>query len=242
MSTVALPSEDLERWRDHSVLTISGDITSEDVRQECIGRTLAQFGRIDVLVNNAGVGLYAPPSTLSIDLFRHLFEINVAAPLALTQLAIPIMRRQGSGVIVNLGSVGGTVSLPWAAAYCSSKFAMHGITDSLRRELRTQGIRVIKICPGIVDTGFRQHVLGGSAPVNVKELRVISAESVASAIFRAVESSSSRTVFVPRIGRLFCAMQTCFPSLMDWYIARLYDSGEDARNFCSGITNPQEVD
>jgi short-subunit dehydrogenase len=131
------------------------------------------------------------------------------------------MRQQGSGTIVNLGSVSGSVSMPWAFGYCASKFAIHALNDSLRRELRTEGIRVVKVCPGIVDTRFRQNVLDGSAPGKVTDLRpVVSADRVADAILKAVESRSSRTVYVPSLGRLFSAIENLCPPLMDWYLGR----------------------
>jgi short-subunit dehydrogenase len=157
--------------------------------------------------------------------FRLLFEVNVMAALRLTQLVIPIMRRQRSGSIVNIGSVAGDVSLPWAAGYAASKYALHGITDSLRRELRREGIRVVKVCPGIVATDFRKHVLFGSAPSSVKNLRpVVSAEAVADAVLRGVESGSSCSIYVPRIGRAFSVLGTLFPGVMDWYLGRLFVS------------------
>ncbi len=220
VATVALPGENVERWTAPSVLAMSGDITSAEVATNLVERTLQRFGRIDALVNNAGVGLYALPSEIEIDLFSRLLSVNVIALLRLTQLIIPTMRRQGAGTIVNIGSVAGNVALPWAAAYCASKYAVHCITDSLRRELRRDGIRVMKICPGIVSTDFRQHVLQGAAPPSVASLRfVVSAESVAAAVLKGVESGSSRTVYVPSIGRIFSALGF-FPQLMDLYLNR----------------------
>jgi short-subunit dehydrogenase len=112
------------------------------------------------------------------------------------------------------------VALPWAAAYCASKYAVHCITDSLRRELRRDGIRVMKICPGIVSTDFRKHVLQGAAPASVASLRfVVSAESVATAVLKGIESGSSRTIYVPAIGRIFSAL-SFVPPLMDLYLER----------------------
>jgi len=200
---------------------MSGDITSEEVPRNLVERTLQRYGRIDALVNNAAVGLYALPSEVDIELFSRLLSVNVIALLRLTQLVIPAMRDQGAGTIVNIGSVGGNVALPWAAAYCASKYAVHCITDSLRRELRRDGIRVMKICPGIVSTDFRRHVLQGAAPASVASLRfVVSAESVAAAVLKGVESGSSRTIYVPAIGRLFSAL-SFVPRLMDLYLDRL---------------------
>ena len=97
---------------------------------------------------------------------------------------------------------------------------MHAIDDSLRRELSGDGIRAIKVCPGIVDTGFRDHVLGGKAPVPVANIRrVISADQVAQAILRGIENRA-RTVYVPGIARVFMALESLSPRVMDWYIRR----------------------
>ena len=222
VSTVSLPGENLKRWCSDRVLVIEGDLTSEQVRRTAVEQTLERFHRIDALVNNAGVGLYATPSTLPPVLLQRLFDVNVVAPLALAQLVIPVMRRQRSGAIVNVGSVAGHVSMPWAAGYCASKFAMHAVSDSLRRELRKDGIRVVKICPGIVATRFRENVLAGSVLTKLEDLRpVVSPERVAATIVRAVESRWHHTMYVPEIGRLFSAVQHFCPPLMDWYLGRL---------------------
>lgn len=220
VAILALPGPEIDGMASNDVLTVSGDITSPDTRHVVVEKTLERFERIDVLVNNVGVGLYAPPSQADIELTKRLFDVNVFAPLALTQLVAPLMRRQGGGTIVNVGSVGGLVSLPWAVIYCASKFAVHAIDDSLHRELGPQGIRVIKVCPGIIETKFREHVLDGEAPPHVVSIRkTVPPDRVAKAILRAIENGS-RTVYVPWIGRSFTAMGILAPRLMDWYLAR----------------------
>jgi short-subunit dehydrogenase len=201
-------------------LAIAGDVTTPEARQRAVALTLERWGRIDLLINNAAVGLYAPPSTVDVELTKRLFDVNVFGALAMAQQVVPIMLRQGSGTIVNIGSVGGLVSLPWAVVYCASKFALHAIDDSLYRELRPQGIRVIKVCPGIIATRFRENVLAGVAPGRVAAIdRVVTPDAVAAAIVRAIERGR-RTVYVPRIGRIFTAMGILAPWLMDWYLAR----------------------
>src|SRR5579884_4000218 len=154
-----LPADGFETGERDGVLTTAGDITETGTRELLIARTIDRFARIDVLINNAGVGLYAPPSTVPIDLTKRMFDVNLFAAAALTQAVLPEMRRRYAGSIVNMGSVGGYSSLPWAVMYCATKFALHAYSDSLRRELRGSGIRVTKVCPGIVDTSFRDHVL-----------------------------------------------------------------------------------
>jgi short-subunit dehydrogenase len=218
VSAVALPSDGFEEIARPGVLPITGDICDESVRKMAVEKTLERFGAIDVLINNAGVGLYAAPSDASIPLTKRLFDVNVFAPLALAQLAIPIMRRQGRGTIVNLGSVGGRVALPWSVSYTASKFAIHSVNDSMRRELRRDGIHVMKVCPGIVATKFRENVLGGVAPPEVSAIqRVVTPQEVAAAIARGIERRK-RTIYVPQVARLFMAMEICAPWLMDWYV------------------------
>lgn len=220
VAVIALPGPELDNLAGDDVLAIPGDITQEQARADAVERTLQRFQRIDVLVNNAGVGLYAPPSTADVQLVKRLFDVNVFSPLALTQLVLPAMRSQKSGTIVNIGSVGGQVSLPWCVAYCASKFSLHALDDSMYREFKREGIHVIKVCPGIIETNFRQHVLGGIAPPNVAAIRrVVTPEQVASRVVLAVENGS-RTVYVPAIGRVFTGLGVLAPRIMDWYLAR----------------------
>jgi short-subunit dehydrogenase len=222
VSSLALPGRDLDRQSANGILTIAGDVTSPQTREIAVERTLGRYGRIDVLINSAGAGLFGVPSELPLELISRLFDLNVMAPLALSTAVIPVMRRQGKGMIVNLGSVGGFVSLPWAAAYSASKAALHSFHDSLRRELRGGPIHVLNVCPGIVDTRFREHALAGSAPAAVRELRwVVSAEAVARRILRAIDHRSN-TVFIPRVGALFALAGLIAPGLMDVYLARFF--------------------
>jgi short-subunit dehydrogenase len=225
VSVLALPGSELDRLTDVGVLATAGDVTCAGTRQATIERTLHAYGRIDVLINNAGVGLYSPATEVPVDSFGRLMEVNVVAPLALAQLVIPVMLQQSSGTIVTMGSVAGCVSLPWAAAYCASKSALHAIHDSLRRELRGSSVHLIKVCPGIVNTRFREHVLAGSAPPAVHSIRrVVSAETVADRIWEAIGRRKT-SVYVPRIGGVFALTGALAPWLMDLYL-RQFDKRE----------------
>ena len=224
VSATALSGLGLECLGGPDVLVVPGDITSDQVRRDIVERTLFRYGRIDALVNNAGVGLYGPPSGVALDLMSRLLEVNVFAALGMAQAVIPTMRSVGSGSIVNVGSVAAFSSLPWAAAYCASKSALHSLNDSLRRELRKDGIHVMKICPGIVDTDFRLNVLGGVAPARVARIRqVVSPEAVAAVILTGI-TNRRQTVYVPEIGRLFRLVEFVSPRLMDCYMGRLATS------------------
>ena len=187
-----------------------------------VKRAIDCFGRVDVLINNVGVGQYGFPTEVDTEISKRMFDVNVFSPLALTQLVVPYMRAKQSGTIVNIGSVGGKVSLPWAVMYCASKWAVHCVDDSLHRELLGTGIRVLKVCPGIVDTKFRDHVLAGTAPGRVQDIRrVVSPDQVARAIFWGLEHRK-RTVFVPRIGFIFTSLDFFAPRVMDWYLRRSF--------------------
>ncbi len=224
VAVLALPGSELDWLRPLNVMTCSGDVTSADTCKAAVEATLTAYGRIDVLINNAGIGLYGSPTEIPVGLFPRLLAVNVIAPLAMAQLVIPVMREQGSGTIVNMGSIAGYVSLPWAAAYSASKAALHSVHDSLRRELRGSPIHVVKLCPGIVDTDFRKHVLAGQAPELVCNIRrVVPAETVAAAILHAVERKRS-TVFVPGIGAVFSLFGVLAPWFMDLYLARFMNS------------------
>lgn len=222
LALTSLPREDFQNADFGSTLMIPGDITTEKTRAEVVNRTISRFGRIDVLINNAGVGQYGYPSAVDVEISKRMFDVNVFSALALTQLVVPHMRAKRCGVIVNIGSVGGKVSLPWAVMYCATKWALHCIDDSLHRELSETGIRVMKVCPGIVDTKFRDHVLAGSAPGRVEDIRrIVSPDEVARAIVWGVERKK-RTVFVPKIGFIFTSLDFFAPRVMDWYLRRKF--------------------
>jgi short-subunit dehydrogenase len=228
LSLTALPSPGFENRDSESVVATAGDITNAETRRAVVENTMRRFGRIDILINNAGVGQYGYPSEVDTEISKRLFDVNVFSALALTQLVIPVMRRQRSGTIVNIGSVAGKVGLPWAVMYCSTKWALHCVNDALRRELRPSDIRVMKVCPGIVDTKFRDHVLAGKAPGPVEDIRrVVSPDQVAEGLIRGVERNG-RTVYVPEIGLLFTAMEYFAPWLMDWYLSRSYSREQAA--------------
>ncbi len=218
LSLTALPNEDFRSEETASRLVVAGDITEANIRQEAVRRTIELFGRIDVLINVAGVGQYGFPTEVDTEISKRMFDINVFSLLALTQLVVPHMRARGAGTIVNIGSVGGKVALPWSVMYCATKWAVHCIDDSLHRELRGTGVRVMKVCPGIVDTKFRDHVLAGAAPKNVEAIRrVVSPDQVARAIVDGVERRK-RTVFIPKIGFAFTSLEFFAPRVMDWYL------------------------
>ncbi|KTD51071.1 SDR family NAD(P)-dependent oxidoreductase [Legionella quateirensis] len=116
-------------------------------------------GRIDVLVNNAGYGQAGALEDISRTVIRQQFETNVFGLLELTNLIVPIMRKQGSGRIINISSILGIISMPMRGAYNASKYAVEGLSDTLRLELQSSGIDVICIEPGPIDSRFRENAV-----------------------------------------------------------------------------------
>jgi short-subunit dehydrogenase len=209
-------------------LVTVGDLTDVAVRTRAVAMTLETYGGIDILINNVGVGLYERASRSEADDERHVFDTNVFATIALSQLVIPHMKSRRNGWIANVSSVGAYVGLPWSAAYCASKSALHSYSESLRRELRHYGIHVSTIVPGIVDTEFRKHVVAGTAPQRVANIRrIVSPDEVASCVVRAI-AKRKRRIFIPWYGRIFTALDFLLPAVMDSYIGRQWSVTEEA--------------
>src|SRR5262249_55050667 len=135
-------------------LAVTGDITSPEDRARMVERTLAEFGRIDALVNNAGYGVRGPIEIVPLEDIRRNFETNLFSLIGVSQLVIPIMRRQGSGRIVNVSSVAGRIARPLSSVYDSTKHALEAISDGMRGELAPFGIKVVVVEPGFILTEF----------------------------------------------------------------------------------------
>jgi short-subunit dehydrogenase len=202
-------------------LITAGDLTIEETRRLVVERTLERFGAIDLLINNAGVGIYLHSWSTPMEDVRQLMELNFFALLGMIQLVAPHMRQRRTGTIVNVGSIAGKIPLPWMTLYSASKYAVGALTEGLRMELRGDGVKTMLVCPGYVTTGFQQHVRGGQAPGAVLRGRrmAITAAECARAIRRGVERDA-RTVVTPRAGWILVALARLFPALVE---ARMAD-------------------
>ena len=130
------------------------NVDSEESVNSAINMVMEKKGQIDVLINNAGYGMWGTVEDVSIDEFKEQFETNFFAIIRLIHKIAPIMRNQGSGNIVNVSSVAGRIGFPVSPAYISSKFALEGLSESLRFELMPFGVNVIIIEPGVIKTNF----------------------------------------------------------------------------------------
>jgi NAD(P)-dependent dehydrogenase (short-subunit alcohol dehydrogenase family) len=130
------------------------DVDNEQSVELAINTIFGNKGRIDVLVNNAGWGMWGTTEDVSLDEFKEQFETNFFSVVRMIQKVAPIMRKQGTGDIVNISSIAGRIGFPVFTAYNSSKFALEGLSESLRFELRPFGVNVIIIEPGVIKTNF----------------------------------------------------------------------------------------
>jgi len=222
LSLTARSAEGLSKIAPPDALITTGDLTREETRRAIIERTLERFGAIDILINNAGAGLYTPSWNAPMEEVRWLLELNLLAPLAMAQLAVPHMRARRSGMIVNVGSIAGKMPLPWLTIYSVSKYALGALTEGMRMELRRDGIRTMIVCPGYVQTAFQQNARGGSPPAAMVRGRrfAITAEQCAAAIRKGVEREA-RTVVTPRSGWLLIAAMRLFPSFIEARLAAI---------------------
>ena len=165
--TAAHPDEILIDKNTSFPLMIKMDVTSEQSISQVISFIQKQFGRIDILINNAGWGISGPIEETSIDQARSLFNTNFFGIVSITQQVLPIMRKQKKGLIINLSSIGGVLGLPFQGLYSASKFAIEGLSESLRMELQSFHIEVVLVEPGDFKTGFtknRKKALHPSSP------------------------------------------------------------------------------
>ena len=150
-------SEKLKQIADKESLPITIldlDVDSEESIVSAIKKIMKDAGKIDILINNAGYGQFGCLEDVTVDEFRKQFETNFFSIVRIIQEVAPIMRKQGSGIIVNISSVAGRMGLPGSPAYISSKFALEGLVECLRYELGMFGIKTTLIEPGVVKTNF----------------------------------------------------------------------------------------
>ncbi len=154
VATMRSPQAAGELAEKQNILVTALDVTNEASIIAAVKQAEEWFGSIDVLINNAGFGVYGLLEATSVDSIRRQFETNVVGLLTTTQAVLPVMRKQRSGVVVNVGSIAGKMSYPLGTLYNGTKFAVEGISEALRFELREIGVRVKLIEPGIIYTNF----------------------------------------------------------------------------------------
>jgi uncharacterized protein len=218
---LALVSRKTHTYSLPNSLWISADLALPASREAAFQQATQFLGGIDILINNAGVGLYQPTKDVSPENWDYMAQLNLHAPVHLTQLALPQMLTRRTGAIVNIASIAALTPLPWFTLYSTTKAALLCYTHGLRMELAHTGVTAIAVCPGYVQTPFQKNVLGGRPPAVLQSSKkfAISPEHCARDICRGIERNS-RNVITPFSGHFLHLAYFFFPTLIDKLYSR----------------------
>ena len=236
---------DLDRFGTE-VLTIQCDLLDGAQIQSAVQQALQRFGKIDILMNNAGIIQIGPLEHMRLEDFDRAMRLHFWAPFVLQMLIVPQMRASGGGRIVNISSIGGKIAVPHMAPYSASKFALAGFSDAIRAELAKDKIFVTTVTPGMMRTGSQVHAnFKGDHAAEYKwfetssklPLASISAERAARKILAACRRGKSALV-VPWTAYLIIAANALFPNLTGSVMKivnrclppRVSKSGDEARS------------
>jgi short-subunit dehydrogenase len=202
-------------------LALACDVRHREEIDRALSLTLHHFQRVDVWVNNAGVGMRDTVADMDMAACRELFDTNFFGTIASMQAVVPAMRAAGGGCIINISSVAGHVPLALSPIYSASKFAMNAIGKAARLELRRDNIHVLTVCPGYVATDFSQNMIarrqGNTRPKGVKG---ISAERVARAVYAGYRKQK-REVIVPWTMHPVVKLYQLFPGVVEWGMMKM---------------------
>jgi len=172
---------------------VTGDAREEDTAHKTVEQAIKSFGRLDILINNAGVGNYKNLVDTSADDFDEMMDSNVRSTFLFTRHAVPVMIKQHEGLVLMISSMAGVYGFAGEAVYCATKFAQIGFAEALDKELRPHGIKVGTICPGGVKTEFA--IGKGRTEAGVEQSDMLEAEDVAQAVlFACTQSPASRII------------------------------------------------
>lgn len=193
------------------------DVTLQQSCEDFVSGAIAKFGKIDVLINNAGISMRALFQDLDVSVIEKLMQVNFFGTVYCTKAALPhIMNSKGS--IVGVSSIAGYRGLPGRTGYSASKFAMHGFLESLRTELLKKDVHVLLACPGFTESNIRKVALvadgGQQAETPLKEDKLMSAEEVATYIYNAV-LKRKRSLTLTGQGKMTVFLNKWLPAFMD---------------------------
>ncbi len=194
------------------VLALKTDVVDEASVETMVERTVGEFGALNLLVNNAGLGLSGRVAELRPEDLRYVFEVNLVGPLLCVQAALPHM--PPGGRIINVSSVVGKRAIPKVGGYCATKFALNALSDALRVEIAERGVTVTTVYPGTTRTAFRENSRRTRDENRGWRPRGVTPERVAEKIAQAAEKGG-RDVYVTLPDRLFVTGTTLLPSLTD---------------------------
>ena len=201
-------------------LALACDVRKREEIDGALAHTLQSYGRVDVWVNNAGVGIRDSVADMEMAAFRELLETNLFGAIACMQAVTPAMRKTGGGTIINISSVAGHVPVPFMTPYSASKFALNAIGKGSRVELKGDNINVLTVCPGYIRTEFGAHLVANNRrDVRPESMKGITAERVARATYKGYRARK-REVIVPWTMIPVVKLYQLFPAVVEWVMGR----------------------
>lgn len=204
---------------DGRIIPFTADVADAAERTRLIEETVATLGGLDVLVNNAGVGATGFFDEADEKRLRQIFEVNFFATTELTRFALPHLKRGREPMLVNVASVLGRRAIPGCSEYCASKFAVVGWSESLRAELAKDGVHVLVVCPGGVETSFDENMLEKGRRITRAGRRRMSADRCAELIVGAMRRRRNEVVITAEAKMALWANRIA-PWFLDWFLAR----------------------
>lgn len=198
-----------------TIAPIVADITNSADRVRMAETTMGQFGGLDILINNAGIGATGHFMDSDPQVLRTIFETNYFALVEVTRTFLPMLKSGTTPAIVNISSVVGRRALPARSLYSSSKFAVQGFSEAIRAELAKDGVDVVLVNPGLTQTNFSKNMLEQKAKLQLDHMRGMTSEQVAEATLRAIEKGRVEVTLTLN-GKLLLLVSRLFPWFVDW--------------------------
>lgn len=222
--------EKLEQEFGIRALAVQTDVSKEADCEELVARTIAQFGQIDVLLNNAGISMRALFNELELKVLKDLMDVNFWGTVYCTKYALPeILKSKGS--VIGVSSIAGYRGLPGRTGYSASKFAMNGFMESLRTELLHSGVHVMVACPGFTASNIRSTALSADGTshgeTSMDEGKMMTAEEVAVRIVNGI-ANRKRTLIMTSQGHLTVWLNKLWPKLADTLVFKHFTKEKNA--------------
>lgn len=221
-----------ELKKKHSItaIAVACDVTKEEDCKAMIFQAVKSFGKIDVLINNAGLSMRSTFSDVNLDVIRYLMEVNFFGTAYCTKYALPHLL-ESKGSVVGVSSVAGIKGIPERSGYCASKFALNGLLDVLRVENLRKGLHVLVAMPGFTATNIRKVSLDNSGKPkgesHLDEKALMTADEVAMHIIKAIEKRK-RTLVLTREGKLVQLLSKFAPAFLDKQVYKRFKKEKDS--------------
>lgn len=213
-----------------SAEVFAGDVAAPETLERAVQGCVERFGRLDVLVNNAGAGLFATVEQTTAEDLEAMLAVNLKGTFHGVKAALPVMRRQGAGHIVNVASTAGRRGSPYVGAYCAAKFAVVGLTESLRTELLGTGIDVSLVLPGATRTDFFDAARRRTERHRGLVGPVEDARTVAARIVRVIRRPRAEVIAQPIRRRAVLGVNLVAAGFVDWLLARMINGRTDGHD------------